>query len=95
MARNLGSGIAVQQGSMTGRLDCAEVERRLWEYLDGALPMEEAAAVRTHLFGCSGCGPMCQCCRALLLRVARTPACSGTAPDSLRERILALLVRQP
>jgi anti-sigma factor (TIGR02949 family) len=70
---------------MTGRLDCAQVERRLWEYLDGALSAEEAAAVRTHLNGCAGCGPMCGCCRAFLDLIARAGgACPGAPPELSR-----------
>jgi hypothetical protein len=34
---NLGLWVLVLQGSMELPMDCAEVERRLWEYLDGAL----------------------------------------------------------
>lgn len=77
-------------GSMSGRFDCAQVERRLWEYLDGALPAEEAAAVRAHLLGCRGCGPACRCCRAFLALVARSGA-AGEAPGALRERIRSQL----
>jgi anti-sigma factor (TIGR02949 family) len=73
------------------RLDCAEVERRLWEYLDGALPSEEAAVLRAHVFGCAGCGPVCRCCRALLTTIARCRAGSGGAPATLRARIDILL----
>ena len=77
-------------GSMTDQLDCAQVERRLWEYLDGALPAKEAAAVREHLAGCSGCGPACQCCRAFLALVARA-AGTGAAPADLEARVRARL----
>ena len=80
-------GNAVVMGSMTGRLDCAQVERRLWEYLDGALPAEEAAAVRAHLGGCAGCGPVCGCCRAFLERIARARGACGGAPAGLDARL--------
>ncbi|HUF36629.1 MAG TPA: zf-HC2 domain-containing protein [Gemmatimonadales bacterium] len=76
---------------MSGRFDCTQVERRLWEYLDGALPAEEAAAVRAHLMGCRGCGPACRCCRAFLALVARSGAAAGEAPGELRARIRARL----
>ena len=76
-------------GSMTERLDCAQVERRLWEYLDGALPAKEADAVRAHLAGCSGCGPACRCCRAFLALVARATCCA--APRDLEARVRARL----
>ncbi len=92
-ARNLGWGLAVVLGSMNGRLDCAQVERRLWEYLDGALPAKEAAAVRAHLDRCAGCGPVCNCCRAFLALVARTGAAAGP-PADLRDRLLARLAAE-
>ena len=80
-------------GSMTERLDCAQVERRLWEYLDGALPAKEAAAVEAHLSGCAGCGPACGCCRAFLDRVALARGNCAGAPAELRERIARILAR--
>jgi len=81
-------------GSMTKRFDCAQVERRLWEYLDGALPAKEAAAVRSHLRGCAGCGPACRCCRAFLALVARAAA-AGAAPPDLEARVRGRLANEP
>lgn len=78
---------------MTEPLDCAQVERRLWEYLDGALPREEAAAVRAHLGACVGCGPVCRCCRAFLELVARSGRTCGGAPPDLLERLRARLAQ--
>ncbi|HEU5040536.1 MAG TPA: zf-HC2 domain-containing protein [Gemmatimonadales bacterium] len=74
---------------MTEPFDCAQVERRLWEYLDRALPAEEAAAVRAHLERCGGCGPACRCCEAFLALVARCGAGVAGAPAELRERLRA------
>jgi len=78
---------------MTGPYDCAQVKRRLWEYLDRTLPAEEAAAVRTHLAGCGGCGPACRCCSAFLALVARCGRGAGEAPPALLERLRARLDR--
>ncbi len=80
---------------MLQRMDCAEVERRLWEYLDGALPPEEAEAVGIHLARCGGCGPACRCCRSFLARVARALETSSPAPEVLRVRIRMLLAGEP
>jgi anti-sigma factor RsiW len=93
-ARNLDREMAVLLGSMTRSLECAEVERRLWEYLDGALPPEELRAVRAHLGRCGGCAPACQCCRSFLALVARALRSPHAAPDILRLRIRALLARE-
>ena len=75
---------------MTGPYDCAQVKRLLWEYLDRALPAEEAAAVRRHLAECGGCGPECRCCAAFLARVARCTAAEAASP-ALRARLRARL----
>ena len=91
--RNLGWRIAVLLGSMTDRLECAQVERRLWEYLDGALPAKEAAALRAHLAGCAGCGPACRCCRAFLALLARA-ARGGTMPAGLEDRVRSRLAEE-
>lgn len=36
-------------------LPCADTMRRVWEYLDGALPEAHAGAVRQHLAECASC----------------------------------------
>jgi hypothetical protein len=72
-------------------MDCAEVERRLWEYLDGALPPEEAALVRTHLDACGGCGPTCRCCRAFLHLLKRVHRSQAGASEILRVRLRVLI----
>lgn len=75
-------------------MDCAQAERRLWEYLDGALPPEEAARVRSHVAGCRGCGPACRCCGAFLALVARALRAQEGAPDLLRVRLRLLTTRE-
>jgi anti-sigma factor (TIGR02949 family) len=40
---------------MPDRLDCEQVVRRLWPYLDGALPDADRARVAQHLEACGGC----------------------------------------
>ncbi len=37
--------------------DCREVISRLWEYLDGELPPDEAHRIRLHLAKCAHCNP--------------------------------------
>jgi anti-sigma factor RsiW len=75
-------------------MDCAEVERRLWEYLDGALPPKEAAAVRLHLRGCGGCGSACRCCDAFLGLVNRALRSQEGASEELRMRVRIVLGRE-
>ncbi|MBA3260146.1 MAG: zf-HC2 domain-containing protein [Gemmatimonadales bacterium] len=75
-------------------MDCAEVERRLWEYLDGALSPKEAKAVRAHVARCGGCGPACRCCRSFLILVARALRGQPVAPEILRGRLRVLISRE-
>lgn len=37
------------------RLDCAEVVRELWEYLDGRASAELVSGIDEHLARCDGC----------------------------------------
>ncbi len=75
-------------------MNCAEVERLLWEYLDGALSPEVAGAVQLHVTGCGRCGPACRCCGALLVTVSRVLRGQPGAPEVLRIRIQARLSRE-
>jgi hypothetical protein len=88
---NLGLGVLVLQGSMELPMDCAEVERRLWEYLDGALLPEEAALVRRHLSVCGGCGPTCRCCEAFLWLLKRAHRSEAGASEVLKVRLRVLI----
>ncbi len=72
-------------------MDCAEVERRLWEYLDGALSPKEADAIRSHLDGCGGCGPTCRCCREFLRLLRRVHRSQAGASEVLRVRLQVLI----
>jgi hypothetical protein len=88
---NLGLVVVVLQGSMELPMDCADVERRLWEYLDAALSPKEAAAVRAHLDDCCGCGPTCRCCREFLRLLKRARRSQAGAPEVLRVRLQVLI----
>ncbi|MGI9040781.1 MAG: anti-sigma factor family protein [Gemmatimonadales bacterium] len=72
-------------------MDCPEVVRRLWEYLDGELAAEEAGAVRLHLESCSQCRPACHCDRAFLLLLSRSLRASAAAPSTLAASVRARL----
>jgi mycothiol system anti-sigma-R factor len=74
----------------TPPLSCGDVAASIWEFLDGALPARRAAAVRAHLAACTSCRDRHEAARALLGTVARVQR-SDPAPDSLRERVDALL----
>lgn len=72
-------------------MECAEVTRRLWEYLDGELAAKEAADVGRHLAGCPRCQPHFRCDQAFLVVVVRSLSRPCMAPARLRSSILARL----
>jgi mycothiol system anti-sigma-R factor len=72
-------------------MECSEVTARLWEYLDGELAAEEAAAVDGHLAVCPFCRPHHHCDRAFLILVVRSLGRPCQAPTRLRIAILARL----
>ena len=72
-------------------MECAEVTRRLWEYLDGELAAKEAADVGRHLASCAHCQPHYRCDRAFLVVVVRSLSQPCAAPGGLRGAILARL----
>ena len=41
----------------THTLDCRDVMRQLWEFLDGELPPDEHRALSQHLAACARCNP--------------------------------------
>jgi predicted anti-sigma-YlaC factor YlaD len=73
------------------RMECSEVERWLWEYLDEELTPEEAGAIGAHLGDCRCCRPTYQCNRAFLERLAHCRLARVSAPASLVARLGRLL----
>ena len=68
-------------------MDCQEALDRLYEFLDGELTPDAAAAVREHLEACAGCVGLYDFERAYLRFLeARTRAVG--APAHVRHRIL-------
>jgi anti-sigma factor RsiW len=72
-------------------MECSEVVRRLWEYLDDELSPEEASAICAHLGDCRGCWPAYKCDRAFLERLAHCRLARAGAPASLLTRITQVL----
>jgi anti-sigma factor (TIGR02949 family) len=64
-------------------MECPEVRRCLWEYLDQELGAEEAATVQAHLIDCGHCRPAYRCDRALLALLGRCAASRPGAPQGL------------
>ncbi len=71
-------------------MECEEVLRRIWEYLDRELGQEESASIGEHLYGCPSCTPTYRCHRAFLDLLARQRrSCSAPVSLVLRVRSLA------
>lgn len=71
-------------------MDCLDVVRQLWEYLDGELTDETMAAIREHLAQCRQCYPQFDFERAFLEAVAATRR-ENPAPQLVRRKVLAKL----
>ena len=50
---------------MSAALTCADVRAREWDFVEGALPIPERAAVQTHLDGCESCGKAMTLCQSM------------------------------
>jgi len=72
-------------------MECREVIDRLWEYLDGELAAEEAAAIGGHLGECPTCRPRCRCDRTFLLVIRRSLTAPCPAPIAFSEALRARL----
>ncbi|MGD9528970.1 anti-sigma factor family protein [Pseudonocardia sp.] len=73
---------------MTGTRDvaCRELVELITEYLEGALPRDEVAAIEAHLVDCPGC-------QAYLAQMRTTIAATGsveveTLPDDVVDALL-------
>lgn len=77
--------------SLTPRtpLDCAEVVRSLWEYLDGRADAELLGAIDEHLALCNGCRAHFDFERRLVTTLA---GLRRQHPDSVRLRAAVLEV---
>jgi anti-sigma factor (TIGR02949 family) len=75
-------------------LDCNDVMRRLWDYLDGELDEARRAQVAAHLETCRRCHPHLVFERSFLDAVARVQQAEPGASAELRERIRAMVERE-
>ena len=63
-------------GPLPTPIDCETAVRRLWDFLDGRLPMVEYAEVEAHLATCELCPP-----HFAFARHMRDALASARAPD--------------
>ncbi len=74
-------------------ISCQEVITELWDYLDGELPVERAAAIADHLAECARCYPQYRFEYAFLAAVARQRA-QGPGPSAaLVEKLAGVVLR--
>ena len=81
-------------GSAPASIDCETAVRRLWDHLDGRLPMRAREEVEAHLDACALCPPHFEFARAMRAALARAaPAPAADGDDPLRRRVRAALDR--
>ncbi len=73
------------------RNECIEALARLYEYLDGELPQEDAQAVRHHMEVCQGCYPVLRFSTAFQDALHSAAQGQKPCPQPLRTRIADLL----
>lgn len=78
-----------KEGTGTRAIDCAEVMRQLFEYLDGEVDAVSHKEITHHLDDCRSCFSRVEFEKALKEKVRQ--ASRGTAPDSLREKLDVLI----
>ena len=71
-------------------MDCEEVVRALWDYLDGRCPAQRRALIEEHLALCASCRSHAEFERKLMAKLAETGR-SGPDEAALRTRILKAL----
>ncbi len=72
-------------------IDCRHVIGRMWEYLDGELPEDEAEEIRAHLDVCGRCNPQYQFQIRFLSAVVASRPGEGAPSPALAGRVKAAL----
>jgi anti-sigma factor (TIGR02949 family) len=72
-----------------GDCGCDKAKAELEEYLHQELCSEDAADIRAHLDGCTDCAE--EHTVGVQLTMALKQACSETAPEQLKDQVLARL----
>jgi anti-sigma factor (TIGR02949 family) len=75
-------------------LDCEEVVREIWDWLDHELDQARWAAIEAHLAGCTGCSEHVAFARGFLHRVHASPAPTNDAALKARIRSALAAVRE-
>lgn len=78
---------------MSSAVDCGNVIRALWDWLDGEMEPERLEAIRAHLAICRGCERHVVFARSFLDHVREAPRPDGDV-DALRQRVRDVLGRE-
>ena len=70
---------------------CRQALERVYEYLDGELPVADAAKIKQHFERCQACYPVLKYCKSFQDALERAAACQCCAPDELKSKIRDLL----
>lgn len=73
------------------QVNCDDVVRELWDWLDGEMDADRLEAIRGHLEICSGCNGHVAFARDFLERVRGTLRADEATLQPLRERVLAAM----
>ncbi len=71
-------------------LDCDQVVRQLWDYLDGALGEDQRALIVAHLEQCAGCTSHFEFERAFLVTLGKLRR-DDAEFDGLKTQVIAAL----
>lgn len=77
---------------MPPMLNCDEVMRQLWDYLDGELTPDRMKAINGHLAMCARCYPQYKFEEEFLGVLGRA-RCEHSNPSGLRKRVMDELYR--
>ncbi len=81
-------------GRAPAAIDCETAVRRLWDHLDGRLPMRAREEVEAHLDACALCPPHFAFAREMRAALGRAaPPLAADEDDPLRQRVRAALDR--
>lgn len=75
---------------MKPMMNCEDVMRQLWDYLDGELTPERMQAIEAHLAMCGRCHPQAEFERAFLRAVAQVQR-EPSDTERLAARVMAVL----
>lgn len=73
------------------RLDCEDVLREVWNYLDGEVEETRFLEIQAHVEECAGCGPRYEFQRRLITIIQVRAREGYPVPETLRRRLFRLL----